>query len=136
MAEITIGVGPGNLVPYTKTARYLAGEAISKGELVCQEAAGGGYTVVLTDYDAGALFGVCGIALEEIADGDWGDFCVGGYCGYVVTDGGVAAGDPLVPHSTAGMCDTMAAGEEDTVFGYAIDADSGAVGNAWVRTCG
>jgi hypothetical protein len=45
-----------------------------------------------------------------------------------VTDGGVAAGDPLVIDGGAtcvGAVDTMADGEEEACFGYALDADSG-----------
>lgn len=50
-----------------------------------------------------------------------------------VTDGGVAAGDPLVIDGGAtpvGAVDTMADGEEEGVFGYALAADSGTVQTA------
>jgi hypothetical protein len=45
-----------------------------------------------------------------------------------VTDGNVAAGDPLVIDGGAtavGAVDTMADGEEEGVFGFALAADSG-----------
>ena len=45
-----------------------------------------------------------------------------------VTDGGVAAGDPLVIDGGAtpvGATDTMADGEEESICGWALDADSG-----------
>lgn len=67
-----------------------------------------------------------------------------GYCGWfqtsgpgrvaiAVTDGSVAAGDGLVIDggaTPAGAVDTMAAGEEAQVFGYAITADSGTTQSA------
>jgi len=40
-------------------------------------------------------------------------------------DGSVAAGDPVIGHSTDGMADTMADGEEELVFGFALEADDG-----------
>lgn len=45
-----------------------------------------------------------------------------------VTDGGIAAGDPLVldaAGSPIGGIDTMADGEEESAFGWALAADSG-----------
>lgn len=43
----------------------------------------------------------------------------------VYTDGNVAAGDPVIAHSTDGQAHTMAAGEEHLVFGFALAIDSG-----------
>lgn len=41
----------------------------------------------------------------------------------VLGDGSVAAGEAVILHSVDGQADTMAAGEEHQVFGYALDAD-------------
>jgi hypothetical protein len=43
----------------------------------------------------------------------------------VFTDGNVAAGDPVIAHSTDGQAHTMSAGEEHLVFGFALATDSG-----------
>jgi hypothetical protein len=55
----------------------------------------------------------------------WVQVCQAGTVGTVRTDDSVAAGDPVIGHSVDGECDTMAAGEEHLVFGFANAGDSG-----------
>jgi len=66
-----------------------------------------------------------GVAVGAIGAGEYGYImCEGTHPG-VYTDGGVAADDPLVPHTVDGEADTMADGEEEQVFGWALADDSG-----------
>jgi len=127
MSGFPIGQGAGNLVPNAKNAQFLASEAITKGQVVClvTAAATASYSIAPADSDGTNLDIVVGVAIEDIASGKWGDVCIGGYCAFVLTDGGVAVGDPLVPHTVAGEADTMVAGEEHIVFGWALSTDTG-----------
>ena len=54
----------------------------------------------------------------------------------VFTDGGVEAGEAVVADSTDGRADTMADGEEEQVFGFALAADSGSPTTAPVYLLG
>lgn len=63
-----------------------------------------------------------GVAISSITEGAFGWIQVSGMSD-VFTDGGVAAGDPLVPHSVDGEADTMGDGEEEQVFAIALEAD-------------
>ena len=122
MAQQIIGQGPGNLVPDTETRKFLASEAIDKGECVALVTESGalGYEVKL----AVAANATIGIAAENIASGEWGDIIVGGYCGYTLGDSAIAAGDPISAHaSTAGTCDTATLGAAVSIFGEALAAD-------------
>jgi hypothetical protein len=42
----------------------------------------------------------------------------------VIGDGSVAAGEAVIGHSVNGQADTMADGEEELVFGFALAADA------------
>jgi len=64
-----------------------------------------------------------GVFQNAVTAGNYGWILVNGY-GEVRTDGGVAAGDYLVPHSADHEADTMADGEEEQVFAFALEADT------------
>ena len=64
-----------------------------------------------------------GVFQNTVTAGNYGWILVNGY-GEVRTDGGVAAGDYLVPHSADHEADTMADGEEEQVFAMALEADT------------
>lgn len=64
-----------------------------------------------------------GVFQNSVTAGNYGWILVNGY-GEVRTDGGVAAGDYLVPHSADHEADTMADGEEEQVFAMALEADT------------
>lgn len=60
----------------------------------------------------------------------WVQVCQAGTIGEVRTDDGVAAADAVIGHSVDGECDTMADGEEEFVFGFALEADAGSPNTA------
>ena len=67
-----------------------------------------------------------GVAVGVITAGNYGFILVNGIHDAVLGDGSVAAGDFVVPDSAVdGGADTMADGEEEQVFGLALEADSG-----------
>lgn len=74
---------------------------------------------------------VAGVAIGTITDAYYGWIQVSGVHTAVKTDGGVAAGDALIPHATVdGQADTAAQGSTVTVtaaqtFGYALATDAG-----------
>lgn len=83
---------------------------------------------VTTDYTGGSGLSakVCGVSIQAV------DISAAAYgwiqiAGVVSTsgDGSVAAGEAVIGHSTDGEADTMADGEEELVFGFALAADSG-----------
>lgn len=90
-----------------------------------------GYEVT-NDRSGGSSVGrvVAGVAVGTITDGQYGWIQVSGV-GTVKTDGGVSAGDALVPHASVdGQADTAASGStvtntEAQVFGYALATDTG-----------
>lgn len=90
-----------------------------------------GYEVT-KDRSGGSSLGrfVAGVALGAITDGYYGFVQVRGVNTYVKTDGGVAAGDFLVPHATTdGASDTAvssstAVNTEAQVFGFALTTDT------------
>lgn len=129
MCPLNAGQGPGNLVPDKHFVQCLAAEAISKGEIValCVTAADG-YTVVLADSGAVTTQIVYGVSTEEIADAAWGKIQVAGFCDYIVTDGGVTAGQMLVASGTAGMASgVIITTANSTAFAHSLTADTGAV---------
>jgi hypothetical protein len=67
---------------------------------------------------------VVGVAQSAIDTGNYGWVLVSGI-GEVRTDNGVAAADYLVGHTVDHEADTMADGEEEQVFAFALEADSG-----------
>ena len=84
------------------------------GSIVTNDTAGGA---------TAALTGKCaGIYVSVPTAGQYVFIQTSGIC-LVLGDGSVAAGEFVVP-DTDGVADTMAAGEEMNVFGYALDADS------------
>lgn len=83
---------------------------------------------VTTDRSGGSSIGriAAGVALGSVADASYGWFQVYGTNDYVVTDGGVSAGEGLVPHATAdGQADSVVASTTGyQVFGFALNADT------------
>lgn len=82
------------------------------------------------DFAGGAGIGtkVLGVAVGSVTDGQYGFALVYGYHDAIKTNGDddIAAGDYLVADTAIpndGTCDTMADGEEEQVFGYALAAD-------------
>ena len=67
---------------------------------------------------------IMGVAQHAIAAGSYGWVVCYGIC-EAQGDGSVAQGDPIVSH-TSGQVDTMADGEEEGVFGVALEADGSA----------
>lgn len=123
----TPGQGPFSLAPDSESKQFYAAGAITKGQVVCLVTGLGAlsFEVSPADSDGTNLDITVGVALEDIADNSWGRVCTSGYCAYVLTDGTVAAGDPLVPHTVAGEASVMAAGEEHLVFAHALSTDTG-----------
>ena len=102
-----------------------AGGAAAAGDvLVFRNTDANGYTVT-DDVSDGSQAAFAGVAIGALTDTYYGWIQCGGFCSNITTDGGVAAGDPLIPDTVDGTADTMAAGEEHYVFGYALAADSG-----------
>ncbi len=67
---------------------------------------------------------VYGVGISAIAAGSYGFIQRSGIHDKVKTDAGVVAGDALIGHTVDGEADTMAAGEEHLVFGFALTADT------------
>ena len=65
-----------------------------------------------------------GIGVHSIATLKYGFLQVGGPCETVTTDQGVAKGHGLVLDGTTDRADSVAAGEEHLVFGYALEDDA------------
>jgi len=82
--------------------------------------------VVSPDYTGGSSTStrVAGVGIGAIAAGSYGWIQITGIHTAVKTDAGVAAADYLVGHSVDGECDTMGDGEEEQVFGAALEADT------------
>lgn len=97
--------------------------AIADGKVVYPTATHG---VVSCDYTGGSglTAKVVGVGISAIAAGSYGWILVNGYHDAVWTDAGVAASEALVGHTVDGEADTMADGEEELVFGYALAADT------------
>lgn len=141
MSDQVIGQGPSNPVPNGEKIQFLAGSvAIVEGQVLsllvgATNPAGDSdteyiaITVVQADSDGTDLNLLVGVAAEAIAAGEWGSVYVSGYCPKVLTDGTVAVGDFLVPHTVAGEATVMlaavndASGEEHLVFGQALITD-------------
>lgn len=98
-----------------------------------------GYEVT-KDRAAGSSIGrvVAGVAVATVTDGNYGFIQVFGRHPSVKTDGGVAAGDVLVPHATYdGKADTAASGStvvntEGQRFAFALAADDTSASTARV----
>lgn len=134
MADILISQGPGNQYPDSVKKPFKAASAVTEGQVVTLDVgatnpdgntdpAWMAITIEPADSDGTNLDIVVGVAAENIAAGEWGYVYVQGYCPKVLTDGGVAIGDPLVPHTVAGEADTMDTAEESLVFAWALETD-------------
>ena len=115
-----------------KTYRYVqvVDKPLTEGDSVCPAAVTDG--VVTADRSGGSQLAFCvrGVAIGAIASGSYGWIQKEGVC-TVQCDGGVAAGDGLIPHATAdGHADTVSAASDTAnteyqVFGFALTADTG-----------
>jgi hypothetical protein len=103
-------------VKFVDAVTYAAGHV-----LTWANAAG---TSVTNDRSGGASLslGPAGVAIAIMTANSYGWMQVGGVA-TCLGDGSVAAGESVVPDTTDGKADTMAAGEEDLVFGIALEAD-------------
>lgn len=115
----------GKLYKYVKVVDL----ALQKGDSV--ELASATYSYIVSkDRSGGSVIsgrGVVGVAVATVSVGQYGYVQVGGQMDEVRCDGGVAAGDYLIPHASQdGRADTTttAAGIERTIFGRALAADS------------
>ncbi len=116
-----------------KSYRYVRAEDanITVGQ-VLEYSDTSGYEVT-NDRAGGSSIGrvVAGVAIGSIADASYGWIQVSGRNATVNTDGGVTAGQGLVPHATAdGRADSESNGSTVTVtsgqvFGYALETDDG-----------
>ena len=111
----------GNVYRWVKvtTADLAKGDVVYPGSVSTWE--------VHEDYSAALTKMVCGVAVTavDISDKAYAFVQVGGICDDVLGDGSVAAGNPVIGHSTDGAAQLMAAGEEHLVFGFALEDDSG-----------
>jgi len=105
-------------------------KAVTEGDSVCPASTAEG--IVTADRVGGSqlAFKTKGVAIGAISSGYYGWILKQGI-GTVQCDGGVVAGDGLVPHATAdGHADTVvaasdAANTEYQKFGFALTADAG-----------
>ena len=114
-----------------KAYRYVLIEdlAVAKGDVV-EYSDTSGYEVT-QDRAGGSSIGrvVAGVAVGAITDAYYGWIQVSGRHDAIKTDGGVSAGDVLVPHATQnGHADTAVAtstgvNTEGQMFGYALETD-------------
>jgi len=85
-------------------------------------------TAVTNDRAGGSAVGIrtAGICLATMTQNYYGFILVNGYYATVLGDGSVAAGESVVLDTGVdGGADTMAAGEEDEVFGMCLENDTG-----------
>ena len=127
MSQQNVGQGPGNLVPDSEFKMFLAGAAITKGQCVSLKTGDGtaSYTVVLADSNSTPVQPAIGVAPEAIASGAWGKIIVSGYAPQVLSGGSVAAGDYLIPDTTAGTVSGTLGTNDGLFFGIALSADTG-----------
>ena len=117
MSQQLIGQGPGNLVPDSEVKQFLANGAVVKGDVLALTGTTG-YTVD----QCTATTKPIGVAAESGTD-VWIDVVVSGFCSYITTDGGVAAGQALIP-AAAGVCDSETLDTNPAFeFGLALAAD-------------
>ena len=102
-----------------------AAGAAAKGDVLSWDkaATNKGY-VVTDDVSDGGQNAFAGVAIGALTDLYYGWIQCGGFCNYITTDQGVEAGESLIVDGTDGQADTMAAGEEHYVFGFALAADA------------
>jgi len=118
---------------FKKAYKYILVEdqALAVGDVV-EFSDTSGYEVT-SDRSGGASIGrvVAGVAIGTLTDAYYGWIQVYGKHTAVKTDGGVATGDPLIPHATVdGRADTATSASTvvitaGQVFGYALAADGG-----------
>lgn len=123
-------------VKFLDAVTYVAGHvcvaASATAWSVTNDVAGG--SALGTASDAAVGQRAVGIALRAMTQNYHGFVVVQGRCA-VFTDDGVSQMHHLVPHNADGTADTMADGEEEQVFGYALadDNDTTHLCNAFVN---
>lgn len=114
-----------------KTYRYIIAAAACIDDTlniiqpICADT--GGVHIASNDLASGTGIGTVplGVGIAAIAEGYYGWIIIGGETGQVVGDGSVAEGEFVVPDvSNDKQVDTMAAGEEAQVMGYALEDDT------------
>jgi hypothetical protein len=111
---------------------------IAKGDVV-EYSDASGYEVT-KDRSGGSSIGrvVAGVAIGTITDGQYGWIQIHGVHTTVKTDGGVAAGDALVPHASYdGKTDTATSASTVVItaaqtWGYALETDTTSASTATV----
>ena len=113
----------GNLFRYIQVVDL----ATVNGSLLTYSTATSGF-VGTTDRSGGTALAELkpiGVAMGVIAVNQYGFVMVCGTHTAVLSDGAVVAGESVMPHATTdGTMDTMAAGDEDHVFGVALANDT------------
>ena len=124
--------GVGNVFESKDGKKYKWGEFVdvdlAVGYVVCPASTDG--TKVTADRADGSQIALRGIGVAlgtvDISEKKYAFIQVAGVAD-VYSDGSVAAGEAVVADDTTnGIADTMADGEEEQVFGWALEADSGA----------
>ena len=114
--------GDGNVYRYDK---FLDAVTYKRGQVVCPASAT--LSSQTNDRSGGTGIGsgleASGVVCYPVTANYFGFSQVAGIA-LVIGDGSVAAGDFVVAHTVDGEADTMADGEEEQVFGVALDADS------------
>jgi hypothetical protein len=113
-------------VGFFRYVRFLDAVAYARGHVCTYAVQTTGIPYRVTnDISGGSSVGqgVAGIACNVMTQNYYGFVQIGGMA-LVVGDGSVAAADYVVAHTVDGQADTFADGEEEQVFGYALDADS------------
>lgn len=128
----------------SKEYRYVqvVNKALTLGDSVCQAAITEG--IVTADRSGGSQLALLcrGVAVGAIASGSYGWIQTKGIC-VVQCDGGVSAGEGLVPHASEDghaesvLATSVTTNTEAQVFGWALEddasADAGATGTAYIN---
>ena len=123
--------GVGNVIESKDGKKYKWVEVVdvdlAVGYVVCPASTDG--TKVTADRADGSQIALRGIGVAlgtvDISEKKYAFIQVAGVAD-VYSDGSVAAGEAVVADDTTnGIADTMADGEEEQVFGWALEADSG-----------
>lgn len=110
----------GNVYRYVEGDAALSGDTCADKQVVAWMDDG---WEINNDVNVGLGVTACaGVCISAITEAAFGWIQISGMYD-VLTDGGVTAADPLVIHSVDGEADTMADGEEEQVFGVALETD-------------
>lgn len=127
LGGIYFDVDTSKVYRYVVAAAACTNDTLAANEAICYDT--GGEYIVNNDMADGTGIGTipAGVAIGDIAEGYYGWIQVGGKA-YTVGDGSVAQKEYVVPDiGVDGQVDTMAAGEEAQVMGWALENDAPAV---------